>query len=91
MDSIAFDLYSGRHGGFTFNCSLNFTSSHFSSRLFTYLLYFSLNVILFLNKPLGSYEKHVLLKHFNIETAKYDTIISTTCHFQNDVFSNILR
>ncbi len=51
MDSMAFDLYSGAHGGFKFNSSLNFTSSDFSSRLFTYLLYFSLNVILLLTKP----------------------------------------
>ncbi len=51
MDSIAFDLYSGAYGGFTFNSSLNFTSFDFSSRLFTYLQYFSLNVFLFLTKP----------------------------------------
>ncbi len=51
MDSMSFDLYSSTHGGFTFNSSLSFTSSDFSSRLFTYLLYFSLNVILFLTKP----------------------------------------
>ncbi len=51
MDSMDFDLYSGTHGGFTFNSSLSFTSSDFSSRLFTYLPYFSFNVILYLTKP----------------------------------------
>ncbi len=35
MDSMTFELYSGTHGGFTFNSSLNFISSDFSSRLFT--------------------------------------------------------